>query len=382
MLESSPPGWGEASEHCQILLKQAVRSLEAAYSAHQNILRAAKNPSTTRELLRSDISTVDIKFKQAFHSLSLLHIILYNQDCSIGDGMSIWKNFKVDSAVVSEKISAVETLVSEIKIDVPPSIVSSKAEIAVKLDDKAKVQSEVKVSSEETEVTPLVSFVSRESSPKVELSKLQTISPYAPAANLMRRLKNLRCVIEKRCEEHGFHVAIIQALHELEKYFHIPRDPTTSSLWNMDHQQQRKVKFEESNEQVVYRWKCECTYDDDTPVPSTADTDDHSDDAFCPRNIEKDEAEISKQFQSPSKKIKNRVNSPQGKRSKDPTTRAKAEAILQITLDHVGRQNIKHHFLLIRDLIRSEYRKPDPWVERQFGIVLSGPGNTGKIEAN
>jgi len=379
MLEESPQSWGGVPEHSQVLLIQAVRSLEAAYLAYQNILRAAKNPSTTRELLRSDISTVDIKFKQTFYSLSLLHILLYNQDCGVADGASIWKNFKVDSASVSEKISEVESLVSEIKIDVPPSYFPSEVKMEVKAEENAEAKADVKVSTEEIKATSVVATELEKASPEVEISVSQTIAPYMPAVNLAVRLRNFRSVLEERCKEHGFKVAIIQALHELEKLFHIPRDPRTSSLWNMDHQQQRKEKFEGANEKFVYRWKCECKYSDNTPVPATAEEEDHAHDAYCPRNIKKDEAELSKQCKLPPKTRGKRVNGPKGKKLKDPTKKAKADAIIQITMDHIGRQNIKDHFSLIKNMISTEYRKPKPWEGRYFGMVLSGPGNTGEI---
>ena len=379
MLEGSPQSWGGASEHSQILLIQAVRSLEAAYFAHQNILRAAKNPSTTRESLRTDISKVDIKLKEIFYSLSLLHLLLYKQDCGVGDGMSIWKNLKEDPALVSEKISEVESLVSEIRIDVPPSYVSSETKMEVKSEAKPQVKTNVKVSNQEVKGSPtLMSNLEKDSS-EVELNSCQTIAPYAPTANLAIRLKNFRSVLEEKCKEHGFSVALIQALHELERDFNIPRDPRTNSLWNMDHQQQRKVKFEESNKKVVYRWKCECTYSDGSQVLGTADVEDHGHDAYCPRNIKKDEAELSKQLKPPPKSSKKRVNGPTGKKAKDPTKRAKADAIIQITMDHVGRQNIKDHFTSIKNMISSDYRKPKPWEGRYLGIVLSGPGNTGMI---
>ena len=64
---------------------------------------------------------------------------------------------------------------------------------------------------------------------------------------------------------------------------------------------------------------------------------------------------------------------------KDPTKKTRSKALMARVMDYVGRDNVKEHFHAIEKMVSEKYQEKDPWVGQHFGMILSGPGNTGRL---
>ena len=89
-------------------------------------------------------------------------------------------------------------------------------------------------------------------------------------------IKRIRLFLQQRydCEEGGIPVVVIKQLSFCETVLQIERDQSTDSIWNVQHQENRREVLEESDVGFAYRQKCICG---EGAV--------HGLDVYCPRNI-------------------------------------------------------------------------------------------------
>ncbi|KAH8587115.1 P-loop containing nucleoside triphosphate hydrolase protein [Bisporella sp. PMI_857] len=206
-MDGPPPYLQDDGLESQRLLVQAIRSLEVAYTSQQSIIRKSKNPKVTREALQRDAERVSLKFKQALHLLSLLHICLFDTECQASEKTNVWEALELVDPIPEPQ----QLLIQE---------------------------------------------------------PCNTLMPYIPSTGLSPNLRQFRQMLEIFFETRsgGIPRDIVESLHALEERFHLERDPTTNNVWNINYADQRIEVFEKSDEGIIFRQQCACDKSADPPV--------------------------------------------------------------------------------------------------------------------
>lgn len=190
------------------------------------------------------------------------------------------------------------------------------------------------------------------------ISRLTWIS----AKELRYHLRIIRARLEVFYEtrNHGIPSMIIEQLANFETDFNLERCPTTSSIWNIAHHEQRITVYTVKDLNVVFRPTCECK----PGIP-------HVNDVHCPRNI------VFKPEQStelPKASQEGPVQTPEEKRL------AKTSAALAGINAMIGLHDLKSHMSKLAHKIETARLQGAlaSLQKERFGTMFIGGPGTGK----
>lgn len=202
---------------------------------------------------------------------------------------------------------------------------------------------------------------------------------------LRRNIFNLRDIrillkaIRQRLEVHyerilgGIPTHIIESLAAFESSLHLKRDPTTSSIWNTNHHEQRIEYFSTIEGGIVYRLKCICS-----------EKDLHSNDIHCPRNISDDAVDNSDNEsvttdasveETPEQIAEREAAAEKRRREEQAAVATQARKDIEAL---TGLHTLKAHIATLATRIETAKRQGIDIKNGRFGTVFIGNPGTGK----